>query len=216
MIYYDAHTHKLPLTYDENIVSIYNAYPLDYEKVKDVENANLFFSCGIHPWYLEDVDEQLILLENIVHDNRVVAIGEAGLDKLCSSDFDLQKKVFRKQIEMSIKTNKPMIIHCVKAWDELIALYKEYKPTRSWIIHGFRGKGELAQQLIHLGMKISIGEKYNRSIFEKIDFDSVLFESDNSDRSIVSICNVISGDLDIMIDDFLSVGSVVFGETFKL
>lgn len=216
MKYYDIHTHKLPESYDENVVSIYNTYPKDYTSYKDIENPNLYFSCGIHPWYLDDVESQITLLEQIIKEDRVLAIGEAGLDKVCDSDFELQEIVFRKQIEISIKINKPLIIHCVKAWDELIALYKEYKPQNTWIIHGYRGKGEQALQLMKLGMKISLGYRFNREVLEKIGFDSIFVESDDSGVFIVSICNLFVCESNIMIADFLSAVEASCRKTFKM
>lgn len=216
MTYYDIHTHTLPKEYKENVVSIFNSYPLEYELYKDIENPNLYFSSGIHPWYLTDLDKQIEVLEKVVNEKRVVAIGEAGLDKLCGTDWILQEYAFRKQIEISIENDKPLVIHCVKAWDELIALYKEYKPTNKWIIHGFRGKGQQAKQFIELGFKLSFGEMFNPSTIESITFDSIFFESDDSSSSIVSICSNFVSCCDLMKGNILAVVSAEVVKTFRL
>lgn len=216
MIYYDIHTHHLPESYDEKVVSIFNAFPQEYAKYKDIDNVNLYFSVGIHPWYLEDLDAQFGALYKSLEDKRVVAIGEAGLDKICGTRIDLQLEVFRKQIEISIETDKPLIVHCVKAWDELIALYKEYKPSTEWIVHGFRGKWQLARQLSTLGLKLSFGSKFQPLALQNIALDSIFIESDESEQSIVSICQEVSVFYGISIDEFLSVvgGNVV--KTFRM
>lgn len=216
MIYYDIHTHRLPEVYDKNVVSIFNTYPLDYNKYKDIDNSNLYFSVGIHPWYLDDIDTQLKVLSDVLADKRIVAIGEAGLDKICGTNIDLQMSVFRKQIEMSIETNRPLIIHCVKAWDELITLYKEYKPSIPWIIHGFRGKAQLAVQLTKLGLKLSFGSKFQVSAIESIARESIFIESDEADESIISICQNIAAELDISIGEFLSFLRYNVVKTFRM
>lgn len=216
MKYYDIHTHRLPEVYDENIVSIYNTYPLEYDKYKMIDNPNLYFSVGIHPWYLDDIDRQYETFIRVVRDSRVVAIGEAGLDKLCGTNIDLQIDVFRKQIEISIEINKPLIIHCVKAWDELIALYKEYKPSTAWIIHGFRGKEMLAKQLSSLGLNLSFGEKFQQSAIESIARESIFIETDESKQTIMSICQNISGESGISLPEFLRVVEMNVVKTFRM
>ena len=77
--------------------------------------------------------------------------------------MDLQKEVFLAQANLAEETHKPLIIHCVKAWADLIACKKAVKPEMPWIIHGFRGNGELASQLVRLGFYLSFGDRFNPS-----------------------------------------------------
>jgi TatD DNase family protein len=78
-----------------------------------------------------------LIIEEKLKDENCFALGECGLDKITASDFELQKVVFKKQIQLSEKHQKPLIIHCVKAHQELIEIKKELKPKQVWIFHGF-------------------------------------------------------------------------------
>lgn len=102
-----------------------------------------FLSVSLHPWYLsaENLQAQINWMEHCLSsDPRVVAVGEAGLDKLCDTPLPLQQEAFQAAIELSEKYRFPLLIHAVKATAELLALQKKYRPTQPWIIHGFRGK----------------------------------------------------------------------------
>lgn len=212
---YDIHTHKIPVINDSryDVVSILNTYPLNYSPV---EADNIYYSCGIHPWYMDDADEQFKRLSDIISQERIVAVGEAGLDKSKGADWDMQLLYFRKQIELAMDAQKPLIIHCVKAWDELILLYKEYKPRNLWIIHGFRGKLQQAEQLIRLGMKLSIGEHFNPEVVKEIPIESIFFETDDSELGIMSICYKISNYYELCIDDVIEIVGLNTKYAFKL
>jgi TatD DNase family protein len=73
-----------------------------------------------------------------------------------------------------------MLLHVVKAYPEIIALKRELRPTMPWIIHGFRGKPQLASELLSHGFYLSVGEKYNRDAVTVIPSDRLLVESDES------------------------------------
>ena len=74
----------------------------------------------------------------------LIAFGEAGFDKLRGPSVELQRSVFAEQVKIAGENRKPLVIHCVKAWDELLAAHKNLKPVTPWLVHGFRGKKELA------------------------------------------------------------------------
>lgn len=184
---YNIHTHRIePDTPDYNIKYILNTSPEDFYAKKE-QYPHTWFSCGIHPWHSEINSSQFETLLEIIKNQSVVAIGEAGLDKLKGPEIDIQVEVFRKQIELAIQYDKPMIIHCVKAWDELIALHREYKPNLPWIIHGFRGNADQVRQLTREGFKFSIGEQFNREALRHIPLDNLYCETDMSD---IPICKV--------------------------
>ena len=136
--FFDAHTHHLPQSQTTAIVSC----RMDEKTASSYLQAP-FISVSLHPWYLteENIQSQIEWLEQIIQsDSRVVALGEAGLDKVCDTPLDLQIQAFRKVIELSETHHLPLVIHSVKATEELLALHKEYHPAQAWIIHGFRGK----------------------------------------------------------------------------
>ena len=141
------------------------------------------FSAGIHPWNADRAD--LDALRRIAP--RAYAIGEAGLDKLCGPSIDVQVPVFVSQARLADELGKPLIIHCVKAWPELIAVRRSLQPTTPWIIHGFRGKPELAQQLLREGFDISLGEKFNPATRAVIPDGRLYTETDESPLSIDEI-----------------------------
>ena len=182
-MYYDLHTHKI-LEANKDVCSIVN---ISSDSVTNA--AEHFYSIGIHPWYIkeETIQKELDLIERYASYPNVKAIGECGLDKLCQTDFNLQKEVFLSQIAISEKAGKPLIIHCVKSFDKLIDLKKKTQPLQAWIIHGFRGKPEQAIQLTNLGFYLSFGLSYNEESIKSIPIEKLFLETDDSDCDIQTI-----------------------------
>ena len=113
---------------------------------KTPENiSGVAFTYGIHPWFLNEENHKHLL--NAVENNAclpdVIAIGEAGFDRLRGPSMQLQRLAFEEQIAISEELMKPVVIHCVRAWDELLAAQKKIKPKMSWLVHGFRGNVNL-------------------------------------------------------------------------
>lgn len=149
MIYYDIHTHRKPQ--DSNIKAVIS---IDIRQ-PFTPLPNEFYAAGIHPWYADR--KYLQRLEQWASHPQIALIGEAGLDKVTRTPFDIQKELFKTQVQLSEKVRKPLIIHCVKAWEDLLKVRKEMQPVMPWIIHGFRGKRESAEQLLNTGMYLSFG-----------------------------------------------------------
>lgn len=212
---YDIHTHKIASQPPEGykLVSIVNTYP---HTANLVNIDDVYYSCGMHPWYLDNAREQFDRLKEVVKNNRVVAVGEAGLDKIQGGDWLLQMEYFRKQIELAEEIQKPLIIHCVKAWNELIDLHKEYMPKNTWIVHGFRGKPELAEQLVRKGIKISLGNSFNPQVLKRISLDSIFCETDDNNISILSIYCCVCENAGICIADMSDAVAYTAVNTFKL
>ena len=90
------------------------------------------FSAGLHPWHADQISLETLsarLKECLVSPD-LVAIGETGLDKVCKTAMNLQKDVFEFQLEIASRIHKPVIIHCVRAWDELIEISSNYKSIK--------------------------------------------------------------------------------------
>ena len=122
------------------------------------------------------------------------AIGECGLDRACDSDFELQREVFIKQIELSEQYHKPLIIHAVRSYPDIISIRKETKSNQPWIIHGFNGNEHSAEQLLrHDGIYLSLGdvlfknEKRAERLLDIIPSDRLFLETDVAERSIVEV-----------------------------
>lgn len=181
----DIHTHRLP---DCTDAALWSSCMND-RKSQEFNQAT-WISAGIHPWYLSPstLNEQLDWLESVITtDRRVLAIGEAGLDRLCQTPFKLQLKAFRIIIELSEKHKLPLIIHAVKTFNEIMALKKEIHPFQPWIIHGFRGKKELAGSLLRQDFHFSVGEKFNTEAVKTIPSEHLLAETDESLADISDI-----------------------------
>ena len=190
MTYYNIHTHHSSTNPDEKAIisiDIRNPRPLD---------PSLYYSAGIHPWYASE--DLFNALQTITKQSNIVAIGEAGLDKLTPTPWELQKKLFLAQINLAENLEKPLIIHCVKAWPELLAIHKTSRPSVPWIIHGFRGKGELAHQLIQLGFYLSFGRHYQtKAIYEAWNSKRLFVETDDKEICIQKIYTSTSATLGI-------------------
>lgn len=140
------------------------------------------YSIGIHPWDLteENAGTLLTLLQEQLKHLRPTAIGEAGLDKLATAPLKVQETVFRQQIILSETYRLPLVIHCVRAMEEVLALKKELAPRQAWIWHGFRGKAEQARQLLQKGFHLSFGEHYQAESLKATPDGRLLLETDES------------------------------------
>lgn len=175
-------------THDKSLGdAIINIYP--HEQLID----GAIHSVGIHPWHTIDIDNTTIeSLSALAFNSQVVAIGETGLDALKGASIEKQIDVFKLHISLSEQAKKPLIIHCVKSFNELIALKNQIKPSMPWIIHGFRGKPQLARQLLDNGFYISLGEKFNTETAAIIPTNRLLFETDESTHNINTIIENIN------------------------
>ena len=115
---------------------------------------------GIHPWFITEgtVNEDLSLLNELAGRSQVKMIGECGLDRLRGAPFELQLRIFEAQLRLAKRLNKPVLLHCVKAYDELIALHKKIKPQVPIVVHGFNKSEQLGKQLISQGFILSFGK----------------------------------------------------------
>lgn len=199
MTYYDIHTHQ-PSVHPKDIAIVNTIIKEDCEFCLPAA----YCSVGIHPWYIYNVREQLSCLESIISASNVVAIGEAGLDKLAETSLAIQQEVFLEQVELAEEKSKPLIIHCVKAWAELIAARKMVKPQMPWIIHGFRGNGELAQQLISQGFYLSFGEYFNPSALRLAWLDRIFAETDDKEVDIRAVYRQIASSLHLSFEELAS------------
>ena len=126
-------------------------------------------------------------------DPKLLGIGECGLDKAIACDLAVQLEVFISQIGLAEKFRKPLIIHCVRAYNELLQCKKHSRSSVPWIIHGFTGKPELARQLIRQGFYLSFGpallhDKSNLcKVLAEMPLDRLFLETDAAEVSISEI-----------------------------
>ena len=143
-------------------------------------------------------------------DKNVAAIGEAGYDKLKGPPVDLQRKIFEEQVKISEEYGKPLVIHCVRSWDELLASHKKLKPAMPWLVHGFRGKKELARQLISRRMYLSFWFDFilrpeSAELLRSLPRERIFMETDGSGVSIKDVYQKVAADLGIGVDELKSI-----------
>ncbi|MEG1616081.1 MAG: TatD family hydrolase [Bacteroidales bacterium] len=179
MPYFNLHTHRTDSGNDPDTISIYNA-------TIQTPELSAPFSVGIHPWHLteENYQPQLQFIASLRDRPGFAALGECGLDKVCATPLLLQLKAFREMVRLSELYGKPLILHCVKAFDELLQVRKELHPRQPWIIHGFRGKPELAEQLVRHGISLSFGARFNPETVKRVPVDNLFLETDESELPI--------------------------------
>ena len=177
-----------------------------------VDVSGIAYTYGIHPWFLNEENHKQLInsVENTVIQPEIIAIGEAGFDRLRGPSPELQSRVFEEQIIISEKISKPIVIHCVRAWDELLAVYKKIKPKMPWLIHGFRGNVELASQLLTKGFYLSFWFDFilrpeSKELLKQLPADRIFLETDGADVDIKSIYNKVATDLDLSVDELKSI-----------
>lgn len=205
----DIHTHHLPQLPGEAIL---NCYPDTF-----VPEVGGWYSVGVHPWHVTasvggryDTKTLLPLLKH----SQVLAVGEAGLDKLADAPMSLQVEIFEWQARMAMEIDKPLIIHLVKAVDELLKLKQMIRPTNPWIIHGFRGKAILAEEYLRHGFYLSFGEKYQVEVLRIVPSDRLFLETDESTVPIAELYKLAAEVRGISYDELLETISENIGKVF--
>lgn len=182
----DIHTHQCPS--NDLGTAIFNYIDTTFSTNEIPFQKGGYYSVGLHPWYLSELEEEIACqfswLNHCLESKQVIALGEAGLDKLAATPMDIQKAVFIKQIELSEQKRLPLIIHCVRALDELLQLKKKYHPVQPWIWHGFRGKKEQMNQLLQQGFYLSFGEFYQEEVIAATPDERLFLETDESKKKI--------------------------------
>lgn len=217
----DIHTHK-DYTNSPSL-SIKNLMIRIDDKF-DLQN-NLYYSIGIHPWYIDEgqIPNQIDVLSSYAEKQNIIAIGETGLDKEKGPSMIVQEKIFRFHAGLSEKLGKPLIIHCVGSFNEIIKLKKQIKPKQSWIIHGYRNNNQIAEQLIKNKFKLSLGhsiltnDKYNTLISDILNNNDFFFETDEAEISILSkLYNNVANLKSISVEELEKQQMANFEKTFKV
>lgn len=184
-MYFNIHTHNTPEPDQWAILNVLKHF--------DTLPASGLFSAGLHPWYLtkENVAAELKQLNLALQQNNVLALGECGLDKVCKTDYTLQQACFSQQVLLANEYRKPLIIHCVKAFDDVLHILKESGNSVPVIFHGYHKSRELAMQLIYAGHYLSFGKHLKQpgvaAVFHSIPLEHVFLETDAADVPIDEI-----------------------------
>lgn len=197
MKFYNLHTHKF--TNNPDIFELVNQYPWEFDET--IPN----YSIGVHPWYINEtrLENDLKIIEEKLQLKECLALGECGLDKRIEVPMALQIEVFEKQIALAEKYQKPLVLHLVAAFDELIELKKRLKISVPIVIHGFSKSEQLAKQLIDNGFYLSFGKyllrnKEMETVFKSIPNDKFFLETDTIEETLeevyqkAALCKTIS------------------------
>ena len=188
---FNVHTHQLSHPKQE----IYNDR-IGVDSIKN--NQSSYFSAGIHPWDIENlnIESSLNTLNFKLNNEKYIALGECGLDKVCGTDLDYQRKVFKTQLKIAHQNNiKVLIIHCVKAYQEILDEKLNCPYEFTWILHGFNGSKQLIKQMSNHEFYFSIGPAILNSntkiahCISNIPLEKLFLETDNSDVSIQTVYN---------------------------
>ena len=185
--YINIHTHK---EHDGEVAIV------SWRIGAEPKPATKFLSAGIHPWDAEVLYPTLEALAAELEVVDCVAIGEIGLDKACNIPYEIQRKVFARQMEIASRRGVPIIIHCVRAQTEVVAELQKH-PTRGVIFHGFIGSKEQAKELVQRGYYLSFGFGVLRSpktmeALRDVPLDNLFLESDTADSPIEELYHKVA------------------------
>ena len=208
-MYIDNHTHPHGnIDKKDHILQVFAIDPTDHngmDSISAIVEAGHQFTLGLHPRNLHELEfaEFRGIIES--HADSLLAIGECGLDTFVSIDKKEQITAFKMQAYLAEELEKPLIIHCVRSYSEIIRLHSEIQPKKPWIIHGFNRNQDIAQSLLEQGIILSIGNELMKedhplsSILSNLIEIPFLLETDGKDIDIEQIyqrCAILLG-LDI-------------------
>jgi len=184
---------------------------------------NSFFSAGFHPWQkITDTQEyyEAHLISKLQHQN-CVALGEIGLDKIQGVPWNIQKYRFQTQLEIGKNYSKPLVIHCVKAYYEVLNVLNEIKWSTPFIFHGFNKSFPLGKDLLNKGAFLSFGiailnAKFLQEVFLPLwDLypNQILLETDTKIMAVQELYAHIAQKLNL---DLTTVESIIENTVIKV
>lgn len=210
----NLHTHKFSNLSD--VIEVVNQYPWEFNSI--LSN----YSIGIHPWYIDEkrLNNDLKIIKKKLQLKECLALGECGLDKRIEIPLDVQISVFKKQLEIAKQTKKPIVLHCVAAYDEVIAIKKEMKIDNPMIIHGFSKNEQVAQSLLKNGFYLSFGKYLLRNpdlekVFTFAPENQILLETDTIEESIYQVYEKAALIKGISVDELKTIVFTNFSRIFN-
>jgi TatD DNase family protein len=215
MKFFNLHTHQF--TNQSDVLELVNQYPQEFDETIP------FYSIGIHPLFIdgnrlesdfEIVEQKLVLKE-------CLAIGECGLDKRSETPFESQVAIFEQQLLLAEKNQKPVVIHCVAALQELIAIKKRLQISVPMIVHGFSKNEIVAKQLIDQGFYVSFGKyllrnKELESVFKSVPNNRFFLETDAIEEGIEAVYNLAASYKGIELNDLQDILIDNYKRVFKI
>ena len=162
-----------------------SAHKDDWKKVANIAQMlpqNVIPAFGIHPWYIENCSNNWVNeLKTFLQKYPMAAIGECGIDRSKNIDINLQEKIFLKQIELAQDLCRPLIIHAVKAQEQIEKLWSKLPPKTAF--HSFNSNLEFLRQIVELGFYVGVNFSILRNpkkeqILSNIPLAQLLLETD--------------------------------------
>lgn len=185
-MYYNIHTHHF--SHNAEVVELVNQYP------RQADTSVPDFTVGIHPWYIEEehMAEDLMLMEQFISLQNCRAVGECGLDKRIETSIQVQEKALVPQLLLAEKYKKPVILHCVAAYQEIIELQKQLQLTVPMIVHGFSKNAQVAESLWKNGFYLSFGKYLLLNpqlgeVLKTVPLQQLFLETDTMEQSIFEV-----------------------------
>ena len=212
---FNLHTHKF--TNQPGVLELVNQYPWEFDETIP------FYSIGIHPWFIveERLESDFEILESKLQDANCLAVGECGLDKRIEVAMELQQMVFEKQLLLAQQYQKPVVIHCVAAFQELIQTIKKLNITVPILIHGFSKSEQLAKQLLDNGFYISFGKYLLLNpelelVFKSMPNDRFFLETDAVEKGIEAVYELAAKYKGISVEKMQNLVNDNFTNVFKI
>ena len=213
-MFINLHTHKS--SNQNNIFEIVNQYPQEFDE--NIKN----YSIGIHPWYIDEkrVEADLKIIEDKLQSKNCLALGECGLDKRIETPLKIQIQIFEKQIQLAEKYKKPLILHCVSAYQEVIEIKKRLHIQVPMIIHGFSKNGQIAKQLLDNGFYLSFGKYLLRNpelatVFNQVPNNKFFLETDTIEETLEEVYAIASKYKNIEMDNLKEIVNDNFNAVFQ-
>ena len=213
-MFINLHTHKS--SNQNDVLEIVNQYPHEFDE------SIPCYSIGIHPWYINEsrVEADLKIIEEKLQSKNCLALGECGLDKRIEIPFETQIEIFEKQIELAQKYNKPLILHCVSAYKDMIEIKKRLQISVPMIIHGFSKNIEVSKSLLNNGFYLSFGKYLVRNpeleeVFRQVPNNRFFLETDTIEESLAEVYALASKYKNTSIENLKDIVANNFNQVFK-
>lgn len=202
MILTDSHAHLLDESFEKDLEEVmerarisnveYINNCINIKDNKEMEGGieltnkytNVFLSAGLHPFeaesWCEEIEKKILSFTS----DRLIAIGEIGIDPTYNVPIESQSEVFRNQIDIAKKRNLPIVIHCRHGFNEVYKILKEEKFFIGGILHTFSGTWENAVKFLDLGFYLSFSgvltySKRAKEAALKAPLDRIIIETDS-------------------------------------
>ncbi|MDR9499180.1 MAG: TatD family hydrolase [Hydrogenovibrio sp.] len=194
---FDSNTHPAQTPTSDSEIDCFLAVSITLaDSAQTLAMANGFpgirSAIGIHPWFIDQsndtLDDAMQKLSQLVEKQKITALGEIGLDKARADKTDLgvQQAWFEAQLKLAVQFDLPVSLHCFKAWNEMLRLFKSeaYTSVRG-VMHGFSGGPEMAKQFVDEGFLIGVGpiflnqnaRRYHDTV-KAVGVDHIVLETD--------------------------------------